>query len=250
MLRSTTFLIYAVLVVIGSSASGQEKANPQLLTADTTKTTPRGATFMVPAGWSVASEKMAVTLQPPEPDTHIVLVDTDAASAEDAVTQAWRVYKPDMKRPIHASVAIPDRNGWTNGKQILYETSPNERAVVAAIARKAGDKWTVALLDGSEPTFEKRGAQISIVLQSLRPKAYERETFAGRKPLPLTPERVQTLKDFVQTSMQKLGIPGVGLALSTAARLCTKADWASRSLENRRPWMRTRCSWRPRTRKA
>jgi CubicO group peptidase (beta-lactamase class C family) len=200
-------------LISAAPAFPQDKASPQLLTADTQKTTPAGATFMVPAGWSVATEQKSVTLQPPEPDTHIVLVDTEAATPEDAVTNAWQTYKPDMKRPLHAATAIPDRNGWSGGKQFMYETSPNERAVVVAVARKAGNTWTVALLDGSEPTFEKRAAQINIVLQSLRPKAYQRESFAGRKPLPLTPERVQMLKEFVQSSMQKLGVPGVGLAL-------------------------------------
>jgi CubicO group peptidase (beta-lactamase class C family) len=38
-------------------------------------------------------------------------------------------------------------------------------------------------------------------------------SFAGRKAQPLTPERVAQLKDFLQTSMRKLGVPGASLAL-------------------------------------
>lgn len=202
-----------VLVFLLSGIGWGQKASPQLLTADTQRTTPAGATFMAPAGWSIVSEASSVTLQPPEPDTHIVLMDEHAADSDTAVADAWKLYRPDMKRPLRFATAIPDRNGWTGGKRFTYETSPNERAVVAAFALHAGDTWTVALLDGTEPTFEKRAAQINIVLQSLRPKAYQRESFAGRKALALTPERVQVLKEFVQTSMQKLGIPGAGLAL-------------------------------------
>jgi CubicO group peptidase (beta-lactamase class C family) len=168
---------------------------------------------MVPAGWSMASEASSVTLHTPEPDTHIAIVDVHAADAAAAVASAWAIYQPDMKRPMRVSVSIPDRDGWSDGKQFMYETSPNERAVVVAIALHAGDTWSVVLLDGKEPTFEKRGAQINLVLQSLRPKAYQRESFAGRKALPLTPERVAELKSFVETSMQKLGVPGAGLAL-------------------------------------
>ncbi|MBV9034474.1 MAG: beta-lactamase family protein [Acidobacteriaceae bacterium] len=188
------------------------KPTPELVTADSPRTTPGGATFVAPAGWSVVSEASSTTLQPPEPGTHIVIFDVHAADAAAAVANAWASYRPDMKRPLKLSTPVPDRNGWKDGKQFVYETSPNERAVVVAIALHAGDIWTVAILDGAEPTFEKRGAQISLILQSLRPKAYQRESFAGRKALPLTPERVEVLKTFVETSMKKLGVPGASIA--------------------------------------
>ncbi|MBV9304466.1 MAG: beta-lactamase family protein [Acidobacteriaceae bacterium] len=196
-----------------TQAQPATKAAGQVVTSDSSRTTPAGATFMVPAGWSIATEASSVTLQPPEPDTHIAIFDTHAADAAAAVASAWGTYRPDMKRPLKLSVPIPDRNGWKDGKQFVYETSPNERAVAVAVALHSGDTWTVVLLDGAEPTFEKRGAQINLIVQSLRPKAYQRESFAGRKAHPLTPDRIETLKTFVQTAMQKLGVPGASLAL-------------------------------------
>jgi CubicO group peptidase (beta-lactamase class C family) len=54
---------------------------------------------------------------------------------------------------------------------------------------------------------------MNLVIQSLRPRNYARESFAGRKALALTPERIQLLRDFVETSMKKLGVPGASLAL-------------------------------------
>lgn len=69
------------------------------------------------------------------------------------------------------------------------------------------------LLDGSEATVERRGAQISLIAGSLRPKGYQRESFAGRKPLPLASERIELLRSFVETSMKKLDVPGAGFAL-------------------------------------
>jgi len=189
------------------------KPTPQLVTADSPQTTPGGATFIVPAGWSVATDASSATLQPPEPDTHIAIFDVHAPDAAAAVAGAWTTYRPDMKRPLKIAVPVPDRNGWTGGKEFIYETSPNERAVVVALALNSGDTWTVVLANGTEPTFEKRGAQINVVFESLRPKGYHRESFAGRKALPLTPERIETLKTFVETSMKKLGVPGASLAL-------------------------------------
>ena len=147
-----------------------------------------------------------------------------------------------MKRPLKVSVSVPDRQGWSNGKQFVYETSPNERAVVIAIALHAGDTWTVVLADGTEPTFEKRGAQINVVIQSLRPKGYSRESFAGRKALPLTPDRIEELKTFVEVSMKKLGVPGASLALIHNGKVVYEGGIGVRELGKPTPSMPTRCS--------
>lgn len=185
----------------------------QTLTADTPRTTPGGVPFTVPAGWSVGGDSSSISILAPEADTHVVIFDEQAPDAASAVAQAWAKYRPGFNRPLKTAVAVPDRDGWKDGKQFIYETSPNERLVVVAVALHAGDMWTVVLLDGSEPTLGKRGAQVGRIVGSLRPKGYARESFAGRKALPLTPERIQELRSFVEASMKKLEVPGAGLAL-------------------------------------
>src|SRR5436305_13346195 len=189
-------------------------ALPQDSTAkDTPQVTAAGVTFATPAGWSVSSDRSAISVIAPEGDTHVVVLDEKAPDAATAIAQAWGTYKAGFTRPLRTSVDIPNRDGWTAGKQFLYETSPNEKVVVAGIARHAGDNWSVVLLDGSEATIEKRGAQIGLIVGSLRPQGYQRESFAARKPLPLTSERIETLRSFVETSMKKLAVPGAGFAL-------------------------------------
>jgi len=153
-----------------------------------------------------------VVLEPPESDSHIVIVDATAKDADGAVAEAWALYKPGFNRPLKISVPGAARDGWEERKSFQYETSPNERAVVGAGARRAGTAWTVVLLDGTEPTFEKRGAPIGLLTQSLRPKGYSRESFAGKKANPLDDKRLAILRDFVANGMKMLDTPGVGLA--------------------------------------
>ena len=195
------------------SASTPAQAAPETVTADSPRTTAGGATFVVPAGWSIATDARSSVITPPEPDTHIAIIDVQAPDAATAVASAWPIFRPAMKRPLKLTTPFPDREGWTDGKNFSYETSPNERAVVFASAVHAGSSWTVVLLDGSEPTFEKRGAQVNLLLESLRPKGYQRESFAGKTAHPLTPERIESLRSFVEDSMKKLGVPGASLAL-------------------------------------
>lgn len=220
MIRSHSLLWCLLGVALGVSVQGAAQAPspstkhpPELLTADAPRTTARGVTFTVPAGWSIASDGAGSIVTPPEPDTHIVIMDVDAPDAAAALASAWRGYRPGMQRPLKLAVPLPDRNGWTAAKEFSYETSPNERAVVVAVALHSAVAWTVVIAEGTEPTFEKRGAQVNLLIHSLRPKGYARETFAGRKPNSLTPERIETLRSFVETSMKELGVPGASLAL-------------------------------------
>jgi CubicO group peptidase (beta-lactamase class C family) len=185
---------------------------PEKLDKDTPRTTPGGTTFTLPAGWMMSTNGAMRLLGPPETDTHVAIMDVKAINSDSAVAAAWAAYKPGFKRPLKIALPQAARDGWEARKVYQYETSPNERAVVNAFAMRAGDTWTIALVDGTEPTLEKRGAPLRLALQSLRPKGYSREMFAGRKAHPLDEARISILKDFVAHGMKLLDTPGVGLA--------------------------------------
>src|SRR5271167_2813829 len=226
------FLALTMFVANATSASPQAAARsaPERVSADTPRVTPGGATFKVPAGWSIVTGNNLVILEPPEPDTHIVIVDAQAADAKAAVTAAWAAYKPESKRPVKLVTPRPAREGWDERQVFDYETSPNERAAVQALALRAGKAWTVIILDGTDPTVEKRSAPIGLVFESLRPKGYQRESFAGRKPNPLDAAHIAQLKAFVETSMQQLGIPGASIALIDGGKVVYEGGFGVREL--------------------
>ena len=150
----------AVLAAPIAAPQTPASGTPDKVSADTPRATPGGATFVVPAGWSITSGTSSVVLQPPEPDSHVAIMDVRTGEASAAVAAAWAAYRPDSKRPLKLSTPTPARNGWEERRTFDYETSPNERAAVQAVALRAGKAWTVVILDGTEPTFEKRGSQI------------------------------------------------------------------------------------------
>ena len=207
------------LAVLAVSFLAVAPALAETVDKDTPRTTSGGATFTVPAGFTLKSQAAMVVLEPPEGDSHLVFVDLKAKDAEAAVATAWSTYQPEFKRPLKISLPQEARNGWEERKAFQYETSPNEKAVVAAYAFRAGDSWTVILIDGTESTFEKRGAPFGLALQSLRPKGYARESFAGKKAHPLDEKRLAILKDFVASGMKMLDTPGVGLAFLDGGKI-------------------------------
>lgn len=213
-----------------SPRAAETASAPERVAADTPRVTSGGATFTVPSGWSIETGKDLIVLAPPETDTHVAIVDSQAADAKAAVAAAWAAYKPETKRPLKLITPRPAREGWDERQVFEYETSPNERAVVVAIALRAGSTWTVLILDGTDPTIEKRGAPISLVLGSLRPKGYQRESFAGRKAQRLDAAHVSQLKEFVERSMQELGIPGASMALIDGGKVVYAGGFGVREL--------------------
>jgi CubicO group peptidase (beta-lactamase class C family) len=183
------------------------------LSADTRLTTTGGATFTAPMGWRVTSAANKTVLDPPEEDSHLVLLDVHATDAASAVAAGWANYRPDANRPLRISTRQAPYNGWEERHVFSYETSPNEKAVVYALAWRAGGDWLVVIVDAALSTFGKRNAALSLAIGSLRPKGYERERFAERKAHALDAERIALLKEFVLATMRQFNIPGVGLGL-------------------------------------
>jgi CubicO group peptidase (beta-lactamase class C family) len=218
-MRSVGILGLAILVgfvgqALGQSTSSEVKpAAGAQLAADTLMMTTSGATFMAPLGWRVTSNANKVLLAPPEEDSRLVLIDVQAPDAATAIAAGWASYRPDANRPLRITTPQAPYNGWIERQIFNYETSPNEKMVVYALAWRKGQHWTVTIVEASRSTFEKRNAGFSLVIGSLRPNGYQREMFGGRKAHPLDAERVASLTNFVHDIMRQFGIPGVGLSL-------------------------------------
>jgi CubicO group peptidase (beta-lactamase class C family) len=208
--------ILGLAIAIGFSSvlvDAAPASSAEVLAADTAVTTTRGATFTAPTGWRVDFAANKIVLEPPEADSHLAVFDVQATDAAAAVATAWGGYRADANRPLRIAAPQAPYNGWEERHVYTYETSPNEKAIVYALAWRAGLDWTVVIVEATRSTFEKRNAALSLAIGSLRPKGYQREIFAGRKAGPLNGERIAVLKDFVQDVMHQFNIPGVGLSL-------------------------------------
>src|SRR5262245_45676279 len=185
---------------------------------DEVRATPGGTTFTLPAKWKLTTKGDLTILTPPETDTQIAILDVKAKDSDAAVAAGWAAYQPAFKRPLKIAFAQAPSEGWEELKRYQYETSPNERRVVEAVAWRACDIWTVSMCDGTESTVEKRGGAIRIFVESLRPRGYTRESFSGRRAHLLDAQRLEVLKDFVAGGMKLFDTPGVGLAFIDGGR--------------------------------
>jgi CubicO group peptidase (beta-lactamase class C family) len=208
----------------------------QAAPSDLPSKTASGVAFTQPKDWTAATEGPATVLAAPEGNLTIAVVAAgEAATGEAAAAKAWSLYMPEMKRTVRLVTPGAPGDGWDERVNIAYDTSPNERAIVAATAMRTGKSWTVVIVEGSEATANKRSAATSLVAESLRPADYQPESFVGKAAHRLTPERVAVLRDFAAESARALDVPGVGLALIDQGKIVWEGGIGVRRLGSAEP---------------
>lgn len=194
-------------------------AHAQAPAGDRPVATRAGTNFTAAAGWTANSSDRLVELVAPEGDLKVAIVDIGpAADAKAAAVAAWTAWAPASARPAKVATQRAARNGWDEQQVVDYETSPNEKRWMQAIALRRGANWSVMILDGAEATAEKRGAALNLIAQSLRPAGYARESFAGNVARPMDAARIAQLRAFVAQAMKELGVPGAAFALTDRSR--------------------------------
>src|SRR4029453_124009 len=138
-------------------ATQSPPAAGEVLSAGSPRTKVAGNTFIAPAGWRVEVKGQMTLLTPPEPDSHIALIDLQASDADSAVKAAWAIYRPDAKWPLKVTNDFPDKDGWTNLRNYDYQTSPNEKRDVGVSTMRANDTWTVAIYDMAQAGGDRKG---------------------------------------------------------------------------------------------
>jgi CubicO group peptidase (beta-lactamase class C family) len=228
--NTAALLAFLALQQPATPATQSPAAAAEVLTADSPRTTTAGNSFIAPAGWRVEVRGQTTLLTPPEGDSHIALIDLKASDADSAVKAAWAAYRPDAKWPLKVTNDFPDKDGWTNIRDFTYQTSPNEKRDVGATAQRANDTWTVTIYDMTQAVGEKRGAQVALIFGRLFPKGYSRETFAGKTAKKLGASEIAALSAFIESGLQKTGVPGVALGLVQDGKVVFAGGFGVREL--------------------
>jgi CubicO group peptidase (beta-lactamase class C family) len=210
-------------------------AKPEVIAADTPRTTVEGTSFVAPRGWILSARGNQIILDPPESGSHIALVDVHAKDADEAVAAAWKVFDPTAHRALQAATDQPAKDGWDAERYYAYETSAAENRTVQALAYGRGDVWTIAIYDIDNGVYQKRYAQTALIFDHLEPKGYQRESFAGKKANVLDAARIEALKQFVRTAQEELGVPGVAIGIVQDGKVVYAGGLGVRELGKKTP---------------
>lgn len=205
------------------------------LAADTTLATPSGATLTVPAGWHVTLREDRLVLEEPDRELRVVILETAETDLREAVEQGMRTLDPRFARKVERTRRPPPAHGWDESLEVEYELLTNERRVVIGVARREGAKVHLALIDGGLAAFERRGAEIDRVAQSLRPPGGGEEPWRGRAALPLSGERLAALDAFIEHAREKLGVPGAAIAVVQGGKVVFEKGYGVREQGKKAP---------------
>jgi CubicO group peptidase (beta-lactamase class C family) len=205
-------------------------------TADTPGNTASGIAFIQPRDWTRTTAGNATIFAAPEGTLKIAVIEVGvAADASAAAKAGWTAFAPQSNRTPRLVTPAAPGDGWDERVSLAYETAPNERATVSALALRKDTAWTVVITEGSEAVANKRSAATGTIVGSLRPAGYQRETFAGKTAHRLTPERIKLLRDFVADAAKTLEVPGVGLALIDNGKVVWQGGIGVRALGSSQP---------------
>lgn len=212
------------------AGAAAEAPAPRTLDAETPLTTPSGATFTGPKGWTVAHRASAIVLEDPNKEVSLTFIERKEQDGAAAIAAAWKQVNPGFARTIRVSQARPGRDGWDAAMSTSYETTAAELRGVWANARRKGDTWYVSLHDGTQSGWGRRGAQASLAYTSFKARGVEEESFRGKTARALDEARLRELDAFIEDSRQRLKIPGVAVAIVQGGKVVFEKGFGVREL--------------------
>ena len=185
----------------------------------------------LPIGWRVLGND-PLQLESPEQDLRmsflIAAQDTAAAVAKSALARV----KPDHPRTILRATETTDGSGWDKIQEVWFDTSATPGQYLLMLSGLSHNHAFVAIIDGLQAAFDRRGAQIAEIFDSWKPAGRVIERLVGITPT-WGNNKSQALDAFVQFSMQRLGIPGGSVAVICHGAIAHVAGYGFASIASK-----------------
>jgi len=115
--------LLAGLIALAGSVHAQAPPAERSLTLSS------GATLTVATDWTVTELKEGFTLEDPEKQLKVEVVEVDASAGLGAgISAAWSSRRPGFSRQELSSSDSPGREGWDLYHWVEYKTSPRSRS--------------------------------------------------------------------------------------------------------------------------
>lgn len=217
------------LALLPSQVIAQAPAQPPAVSqADRPSETPRGTTFVLPAGWRLVPSADAVRLDAPEAGSRVLIVDATGADADAAVAAAWA--RLGMTPRFMVATDAAPRDGWDERRFYEYDVPQNAKRFVSARALRKGSQWTVLLADTDMGVMEKRSSQLTKIVQRLYPAGHAAESFAGKTAHKLDAARLAQVANFVEAMRRAYEVPGVAIGIVQDGKVVMSRGFGTREL--------------------
>lgn len=190
--------------------------------------TPAGATLKVPAGMVARQRNNVILLQDPEASASVQLVELDAGDCATAVKQAWAAVDPAFKGEVKRTDQPPASRGYDEIYVVTYVRGEDDR-VAQVVARRKGQRVWVAVIRGTPPSLDKRGAQLRTFLASIKAPGVKEDDLSGKSPRPMAQKRAELL-EFISRAMAAENTPGLQIAVVEGGKVTLAEGFGVRKL--------------------
>jgi CubicO group peptidase (beta-lactamase class C family) len=201
----------------------------------TSPKTPRGASFELPADWSLERSDGLLLVQDPDKELKLWMMDIEGETGLDAIAAAWQRAVPGFARGIDNIATPPAEQGWDSITQVSYEVAAQESRSVAAVSRVKDGIAYVLLVDGSLPALQRRSAQLAQIAGSLRAPGFERGSLAGKRASTLDGAIAASLDAFIEQARKASRIPGAAVAVVQGGETVFERGYGTRRLGTDQP---------------
>lgn len=210
-LRAT--LVFVCLQSLSSVTQAATPADGAFFQEDAWNKTDSGVTFITPAGWEAEKRGNLVVMKAPGVDASVALLDITAGSPDQALAAAWRQYSSSAVPVPRSQRERPVRGGWKAVRSYNYDSGKAGGHTLRAQVLQDGAVHAVVIMDVAADVMDRREAQFTRILTSIRAPGFVPETLVGKKPRELDRARTAALARFVEEARIALEIPGLALGI-------------------------------------
>lgn len=206
-------VVFVCLQVVSGAAHAATPAQGAFFQEDAWNKMRSGVTFITPAGWEAEKRTDVVLMKAPGADASVALLDITASSSDQALSMAWQQYASSAAPVPRSQRERPVRGGWKAVRSYTYETGKGDGHILRAQVLQDGPVYAVVIMDVAADVMDRREAQFTRILTSIRAPGFVPETLVGRKPRELDRARTDALVRFVEEALIALDIPGLALGV-------------------------------------
>jgi CubicO group peptidase (beta-lactamase class C family) len=138
---------------------------------------------------------------------------TDNLKFDELSSLAWEKSGVPIDYKIKSEFAPPSINAWESIYTIIYEVPSKEFKNVNTLIRVYQGKAYINLISGSVAGMDRRGAEINEAIASWQPMNFVSENLTTVQPRKWNDNDYAEFEKFINSSMEKLKIPGIAVAL-------------------------------------
>ena len=207
----------------------------ETLSTDTKIELPSGAATTAPKGWSRTARKTHVTLEDPEHDLRLHLVELDVADGPAAIEKAWTIADPERKLAVERTLEPPAQKGWEKITVVDYKEPPDGEHVSKGLAFRGGGHTYVFLVEGQVAAEERRGAQVETMIMALAAPGIGQGDLSKQAAGKLDGKRLAAFEAFVEKAFAESRVPGLALAVVADGKIVYEKGYGVRALGKKDP---------------